>query len=90
MVGRAPAVWVYAAPRSSARSRYTVVAGRALGGAVVRNRAKRRLRAVIAEQGMPPEHDVVFTAQSAAVTMAFPKLCADVARATERAVTARA
>ena len=62
----------------SARVGYT--ASRKVGIAVVRNRARRRLRAAVAqvlERHAAPGHDYVVIARSATATRPFPALLAD-------------
>lgn len=54
--------------------RAAVVAGRRVGGAVARNRAKRRIRAALERHGVPPGLDVVVVAKAEAVTAPFPAL----------------
>lgn len=54
--------------------RATVVAGRKLGGAVQRNRAKRRLRAALREVGAPCGADIVLVARPGALTAPFGRL----------------
>lgn len=51
--------------------RYTVVAGKALGGAVVRNRAKRRLRAAVQGLALIAGTDYVIVARAGALTKPF-------------------
>lgn len=72
-------------------ARVTVVAGRKLGGAVTRNRAKRRLRAALAEVRVPNGTDVVVVAREASLTAPFDRLRAELASllATERAGAGR-
>lgn len=55
-------------------ARATVVAGRKVGGAVVRNRAKRRLRAALRDVGAPCGADVVVVARHGAVMAPFGRL----------------
>lgn len=66
-----------------------MVAGRRIGGAVQRNRAKRRLRAALREVGVRPGQDVVVTAAPLALRIPFPALCAELADALDRAAPAR-
>lgn len=54
--------------------RATVVAGRNLGPATRRNRAKRRLRAALRETGVPAGCDVVVVARGGALTTPFAAL----------------
>jgi ribonuclease P protein component len=60
-------------------ARATVVAGRRVGDAVRRNRAKRRIRAALAGVVVPPGTDLVLVARSEAGTAAFEDLCEQVA-----------
>lgn len=54
--------------------RATVVAGRKVGQATRRNRAKRRLRAALREVGVPAGCDVAVVARVKALTAPFPAL----------------
>lgn len=72
-----------------AATRATVVAGRALGPAVARNRAKRRLRAALAAAEPPPGLDVVVVAAVGARTADFGDLVGEL-RVCLRRATARA
>ncbi len=64
------------------------VVSKAVGGAVVRNRVKRRLRAALAARltGIPAGVDVVVRAQPAAGTAGFGELDADLERLLDRVV----
>ncbi|WP_108667545.1 ribonuclease P protein component [Euzebya rosea] len=64
--------------------RATVVAGRRVGGAVQRNRAKRRIRAALQAADLPPGMDLVVTAKPPAVTAAFADVRKDLERALSR------
>jgi len=76
---------VHARRRSDARpSRVTVVAGKALGAAVTRNRAKRRLRAALRAVSVPPGMDLVVVARDGALTADFSVLCERLAAQLER------
>ena len=58
------------------RGRVAFVAGKKLGGAVWRNRAKRRLRAVCHDIGGPwPGYDVVFIAKSTTTRESYSTVC---------------
>lgn len=60
---------VHARRRDVAGSaRATVVAGKGVGNAVTRNRVKRRLRAAIADNGLPAGADFVVVARAAALS----------------------
>lgn len=63
--------------------RVTVVAGKKVGNAVQRNRAKRRLRGALALAALPCGFDLVVVGRHTAVTAPFPALRHDL----ERAVT---
>jgi ribonuclease P protein component len=65
-------------------ARVAIVAGRAVGNAVRRNRAKRRLRAA-ARQVRLPAIDVVVDARAAAIDVPFDVLPADLERLTTKA-----
>jgi ribonuclease P protein component len=54
--------------------RTAVVAGRRVGSAVDRNRARRRLRAVLRDAGVPASLDVVVVAKLPARTVPYPLL----------------
>ena len=68
-------------------ARLAVVAGRKVGGAVVRNRAKRRLRAAAALTPWPNGHDAVLTARAAAVAVPFSQLTTDLATLIHKVTT---
>lgn len=59
-------------------ARWTVSASRRVGSAVRRNRAKRRLRAVMRETALPEGVDLVVIARASAVTCRYRELAADV------------
>jgi ribonuclease P protein component len=90
-VARAATVRVHARQRTADRpARWTVIAGKAVGTAVTRNRAKRRLRAVLAVLALPDATDIVVVARPDAVTAPTGRLHRElqdtVARAVRRAV----
>lgn len=58
-------------------ARVAVVAGRKVGGAVERNRAKRRLRAALSQAELPVGVDVVLVARRPVLSATFPALCAE-------------
>lgn len=58
----------------SGPARWTVVASRKVGGAVARNRAKRRLRAVVRDTALPPGVDLVVVAKAPATLVGFGQL----------------
>ena len=55
-----------AVPNGAGVNRYGIVAGRRLGGAVVRNKAKRRLRAAVSKIAVGEGWDIVLVARKAA------------------------
>ena len=60
---------------------------RKVGGAVERNRIRRRLRAALKstpDMDRRPGHDYVVVARREALTTSFPALCADLVKAFER------
>ena len=61
--------------------RATVVAGRRVGSAVRRNRAKRRLRAALGLQTLPSGRDIVLVARAGADEAPFSQLCQEAAQA---------
>lgn len=65
-------------------ARAAVVAGRHLGGAVARNRAKRRLRAALAHTDAPTGLDVVVQARPRALEEDFDALQAQLQRQLNR------
>ena len=69
-----------------APARATVVAGRKVGNAVTRNRAKRRLRAALAQTPAPDGVDLVVVARQAAVDASFGALREDLQRCVTKAV----
>lgn len=66
--------------------RAAVVAGRQVGGAVQRNRAKRRLRAVLRVEGVPAGCDLVVAAKSDAVAVPYAALLQEFVRLRSRAL----
>jgi ribonuclease P protein component len=71
---------------SDDQARVAVVAGREVGGSVQRNRAKRRLRATLAAEPLPPCLDFVVRARPAAVAVDFADLQAELAELIGRVV----
>lgn len=67
------------------QARVAIVAGRAVGNAVRRNRAKRRLRAA-ARQVRFPAVDLVVDARRAAIDVPFERLPSDLERLTAEAL----
>lgn len=67
------------------QARVAIVAGRAVGNAVRRNRAKRRLRAA-ARQARLPVVDLVVDARAGAIDAPFERLSEDLERLTARAL----
>ena len=86
------ALRVHLAAGDHAGARFGFVVPRSAGGAVVRNRIRRRLRAALEpHRAELAGFDVVVSAGTAAATQGFAELTADLARCLERALaTARA
>ena len=65
------------------RTRVGVTIGSSIGGAVVRNRLRRRIKAILDRHplGAPPWRDIVFIARPGAGELGFPELVCEVARA---------
>jgi ribonuclease P protein component len=61
-----PLLVLYAAPNEGEVTRIGVVAGRWVGNAVVRNRVKRRILAILRERyaSLQPGHDLVWQARA--------------------------
>lgn len=78
------------ANRTDARAqlppRVGFIVSKAVGTAVVRNRTKRRLRAIMGSRlsGIPLGCDVVVRANPAAARATYAELCRDVGRLLER------
>lgn len=87
--GRCVIVYALAAPEDDddgpLASRVAVVAGRRVGSAVARNRAKRRLRACARLDGVPPAMDLVLVARTSALEADFAALRDDVRQCLVRA-----
>lgn len=67
------------------RSRIGLAVTKRAGGAVMRNRIKRRLRAAIDTLGLPGGWDVVITARAPAATVPYDELVRVLTRALRRA-----
>jgi len=79
----------YAAPESAGPSRVGVTVSKAVGGAVVRNLVRRRIRGALEALPMPARPvRLLFVAKPAAATAAYPRLAADVAAALGRVAAA--
>ncbi|MBL8699785.1 MAG: ribonuclease P protein component [Alphaproteobacteria bacterium] len=80
-----------AAPDGGQTPRFGFTATRKIGGAVVRNRARRRLKAAAQLLGARlarPGVDYVLIARAGTLSRAWPKLLRDVEQAFERVLTA--
>lgn len=80
---------VFGAPDPSGSSRVGVTVSKAVGGAVVRNLVRRRIRGAL-ELLPAPERPVrvLFVAKPAAAAAGYPRLAAEVAAALARVSTA--
>lgn len=68
---RSGGIVVFAAPGVSGLARVAFVAGRSVGNAVRRNRAKRRLREALRRVGAAPGRDYVVVATAAVANTPF-------------------
>ena len=66
---------------SEGPARVGIVAGRKLGGAVTRNRVKRRIRAAVREVELAPDTDYVILPSREASTVPFTDLVEAIRRA---------
>ena len=71
-----PFLVVYCRPNRLGHNRLGVTVSTKLGGAVVRNRARRRLREVyrLSQPGMKQGYDIVIVARSRALKAPFPAM----------------
>ena len=73
------------APRGRARPRIAIVPAKGLGGAVERNRARRRTRAALEAAGLPGKRiDMILIARHSARDVAYTALCEDMRSALQR------
>lgn len=85
-----PAFVLEARPRTPAQTappgpRFGFTITKKIGGAVVRNRIRRRLRALVsALEQAQPDHDYVLIARPGAINRTFQDLKADLEKALER------
>ncbi len=75
-----PLIVLIASPNAKPQSRFAMVAGRSLGSAVQRNRAKRRLRAAVQPLAgrIEPGWDVLLLARRPMTAASFPEIQAAV------------
>ena len=68
--------------RGRRRTRVGITISTSVGGAVVRNRLRRRIKAILDRTPLaaPPWRDIVFIARPGAGELAFPALVAELAR----------
>ncbi len=71
-------------PNSRGATQVGIVAGKKLGGAVTRNRVKRRLRAAIRQADLPPETDYVILPSGEVETIPFADLVEAISRASRQ------
>ena len=79
-----------AAPSHDGAVRIGVVASKAVGGAVVRNLVKRRIRGALDALATPPSSRMLFIAKPSAATVPFSVLAADVGAAVARSAASAA
>ncbi len=86
-----PLVVLIACPNGQPESRAGIAAGKTVGNAVARNRAKRRLRAVVrlAEAQILPGWDVVLVARPPLVKAKWPEVTEALAQLMRRAKLTR-
>ena len=75
---------VFVLPRSDSRTRLGIAATRKLGGAVVRNRAKRLVREVFRQHKNPPGLDIVVVPRPALLNAAIGAIESDYASCVDR------
>jgi ribonuclease P protein component len=63
-----------ALPNGLDHHRYGLVVGKKVGGAVERNRVKRRLRQIMRQTAVKPGWDIVFIARSGAAEITYARL----------------
>jgi len=80
-------VTVVAASGGSRSPLVGIVAGRSVGGAVERNRVKRRVREALARAPLRGDRDYVVVAGRAVLAAPFPEVVAWVVRAVEEQVS---
>ena len=69
-----PLVLLVASATNGEQSRYGVTASRSIGGAVKRNRAKRRMRAAIQAAELSPGWDLILVARPGLDEVPWPEL----------------
>jgi len=84
---RVGGVTVVAASGGSRSPLVGIVAGRSVGGAVERNRVKRRVREALARAPLRGDRDYVVVAGRAVLAAPFPEVVAWVVRAVEEQVS---
>ncbi len=80
-----PLLVIRAVPNERDHTRYGFVTSKRLGGAVVRNRVRRRLREIVRENPAAPGYDVVLSAKTTAPGATFDELRTGVASLFSRA-----
>ncbi|MFH0913784.1 MAG: ribonuclease P protein component [Chloroflexota bacterium] len=76
---------VKARPSGLALSRYGISVGRRLGGAVTRNRVKRRLREILRGERLVPGWDIIFIARPPSAKADYSSLSRSVEKLLSRA-----
>jgi ribonuclease P protein component len=75
---------VFILPRNDGRTRLGIAATRKLGGAVVRNRAKRLVREVFRQHANPPGLDIVVVPRAPLLAAPFAAIESDYASCVDR------
>jgi ribonuclease P protein component len=74
-----------AMPNGLPQSRFGFAVGKALGGAVVRNHLRRRLREIVRHAAIGPGWDAILIARGGAAGATFPELTEAVSELLDRA-----
>ena len=82
-----PLIILVVSPNQKEISRFGITAGRTVGGAVVRNKAKRRMREVIREHlpSIEPGWDIILIARSPIAEAKMPQIRKSIAGLLRRA-----
>ena len=72
-------------PNQLPHNRFGFAIGKRVGTAVVRNRIRRRLRAILRDSALAPGHDIVITAAPQSATAPFQDLRAALHQCVRRA-----
>jgi ribonuclease P protein component len=79
-----PTITAFSAPANDGAVRVGIITSKAVGGAVERNRVRRRIRGALEALPQPPTARLLLIAKPAAATVPYAKLADDVAAAVAR------